>query len=45
MKTVELTVQEYINFKAIANFWFDAYVKHGLVFVNANIEELLRLGY
>lgn len=45
MKTIELTVQEYFNFRIIANFWFNAKVKHGLVFVDANIEQLLKLGY
>ena len=46
MKTIELTPVEYItNFKKIAHFWFTAHVVHGMVFIEANINNLKSLGY
>jgi hypothetical protein len=45
MKTVSLTPQEFDNFRKLAHFFFDMYVKNGFVFITANIDHLDALGY
>lgn len=45
MKIIKLTVKEYYNFKELAKFIYEVTPANGVVFVEANEEELKKLGY
>lgn len=45
MKTIKLSPQEFINFKKIANFWYDFCVNAGVIEVKADKSNLLKIGY
>ena len=45
MRQVELTTREFYSFKQLASFYFELYVKGGIVFITADAEALDALGY
>ena len=45
MKQVQLTTKEFYSFKQLASFYFEIYVKGGMIFVTADAEALDALGY
>ena len=45
MKTVTLSTREFYSFTKLASFWFDLYVKGGIVFITADANALAELGY
>jgi len=45
MKQVTLTLVEFYSFKQIATFVYNYFVKSGFVFIEADADDLLQLGY
>lgn len=45
MKIIKLTAKEFYNFKQLATFIFEYHPTDGIVFVEANEEDLTKLGY
>lgn len=45
MKQVTLTLSEFYSFRQIATFVYNYFVKSGFVFIEADADDLLQLGY
>jgi hypothetical protein len=45
MKTIELTIREFYNFKSIATFIFQMWREERIIYIEADAEELAQLGY
>jgi hypothetical protein len=45
MKQVTLTIVEFYSFKQLATFVYDYFVKSGFVFIEANADDLEKLGF
>jgi hypothetical protein len=45
MKQITLTVVEFYSFKQIATFVYNYFVRSGFVFIEANADDLDKLGF
>jgi len=45
MRTIDVTIREYVNFKAIFKYFFELFVLNGIIYVMADDILLKQFGY